>query len=99
MKSNILSIRPKLGGLPPVTPCRRVVRRLLKGLSQCLVWLCTHPEVHGLENFPKQGPVLIVINHLGDADAVLGLANAPAPSLLSRRLAIFSDSIPTPTSW
>ncbi|MBU2026958.1 MAG: lysophospholipid acyltransferase family protein [Pseudomonadota bacterium] len=46
-------------------------------LSQFLVWLCTHPDVRGLENFPKQGPVLIVINHLGDADAVLGLAYAP----------------------
>ena len=46
-------------------------------MSQFLVWLCTHPEVRGLENFPKQGPVLIVINDLGDADAVLGLAYAP----------------------
>ena len=53
------------------------MRRLLKVLSQFLVWLCTRPEVHGLENFPKQGPVLIVINHLGDVDAFLGLAIAP----------------------
>ena len=46
-------------------------------LSQFLVWLCTHPQVSGLEYFPKQGPVLIVINHLGDVDAILGLAYAP----------------------
>ena len=77
MKSNILSIRAELIGLPPITPSRRVVRRLLKGLSQFLAWLCTHPEVFGLENIPKRGPVLIVINHLGDADALLGLAYAP----------------------
>jgi 1-acyl-sn-glycerol-3-phosphate acyltransferase len=77
VKNNTLSIRAELLGLPPLTPWRRVVRRLLKALSQFLVWLCTHPEVRGLENFPKQGPVLIVVNHLGDVDAVLGLAVAP----------------------
>ncbi len=77
MKSNTLSIRTELGGLPPLPPWRHVVRRMLKVLSQFLVWLCTHSEVRGLENFPKQGPVLIVINHLGDADAFLGLACAP----------------------
>ena len=27
--------------------------------------------VSGMENFPKRGPALIVINHLGDADVVL----------------------------
>ena len=77
VKSNPLSIRAELGGLPPLTPWRRVVRRLLKVLSQLLVWLCTRAEIRGLENFPKQGPVLIVINHLGDIDAFLGLADSP----------------------
>ena len=77
MKSNPSSIRAELGGLPPLPPWRRVVRRLLKVLSQFLVWLCTRHEVYGRENFPKQGPVLIVINHLGDIDAFLGLAVAP----------------------
>jgi 1-acyl-sn-glycerol-3-phosphate acyltransferase len=33
--------------------------------------------VTGLENFPKKGPALIVINHLGDADAVLLAASIP----------------------
>lgn len=77
MKNNILSFRTELGRLPPLPPWRRVARRLLKVLSQFLVWLCTRPEVRGLENFPKKGPVLIVVNHLGDADAFLGLACAP----------------------
>ena len=35
------------------------------------------PTVSGLENFPKRGPALIVINHLGDADAVLLAASIP----------------------
>jgi 1-acyl-sn-glycerol-3-phosphate acyltransferase len=77
VKSNPSTIRAELGGLPPLPPWRRVVRRLLKALSQFLVWLCTRHEVYGRENFPKQGPVLIVINHLGDIDAFLGLAVAP----------------------
>ena len=33
--------------------------------------------IRGLENFPKQGPAIIVINHLGDADAVLVGASIP----------------------
>src|SRR5262249_32274619 len=34
--------------------------------------------VTGMENFPKQGPALVVINHLGDADAVLLAASIPS---------------------
>jgi len=33
--------------------------------------------ITGLENFPEQGPALIVFNHLGDADTVLMLATFP----------------------
>lgn len=35
------------------------------------------PTVNGLENFPKHGPALVVINHLGDADVVLLAATIP----------------------
>lgn len=37
-----------------------------------------HKTVRGLENFPKKGPALIVINHLGDADVVLLMSCVPA---------------------
>jgi 1-acyl-sn-glycerol-3-phosphate acyltransferase len=33
--------------------------------------------IRGMENFPRHGPALIVINHLGDADAVLLGASIP----------------------
>jgi len=33
--------------------------------------------IRGIENFPRQGPALVVINHLGDADAVLLAAAIP----------------------
>lgn len=35
--------------------------------------------VKGMENFPKKGPALIIINHLGDADAVLTGSCIPYP--------------------
>jgi 1-acyl-sn-glycerol-3-phosphate acyltransferase len=34
-------------------------------------------KVSGVKNFPKRGPALVVINHLGDADAVLLSASIP----------------------
>jgi 1-acyl-sn-glycerol-3-phosphate acyltransferase len=34
-------------------------------------------RVEGVENFPDQGPALIVGNHLGDADVIVGMAIAP----------------------
>lgn len=37
----------------------------------------TRPTVTGLDNFPKKGPALVVINHLGDADVVLVGAYTP----------------------
>ena len=36
-------------------------------------------KVSGMENFPKKGPALVLINHLGDADAVLLGASIPFP--------------------
>ena len=47
VKNNTLSIRAELIGLPPLPSWRRIVRRLLKVLSQFLVWLCTHHCWHG----------------------------------------------------
>jgi 1-acyl-sn-glycerol-3-phosphate acyltransferase len=48
-----------------------------RGLAKFLIVLFTRAKIHGLENFPKRGPALIVINHLGDADAILLAAAVP----------------------
>jgi len=56
---------------------RRVFRMFARGLTKLLTFLVLDARVIGLENFPKQGPALIVFNHLGDADAVLMLAALP----------------------
>jgi 1-acyl-sn-glycerol-3-phosphate acyltransferase len=42
-----------------------------------LVFLWTRTELIGLENIPQKGPGLLVSNHLGDADMILGFSYAP----------------------
>ena len=69
--------RPDLVKLPKLTFTRRLFRVFARGLAQTVVFVTMKPTVRGLENFPKRGPALIVINHLGDADAVLLAASIP----------------------
>jgi len=69
--------RPELVKLPRLTPARRLFRICAYGLARLLVFVTMQPTVRGVENFPKRGPALIVINHLGDADAVLLAASIP----------------------
>ncbi|MBU2610083.1 MAG: 1-acyl-sn-glycerol-3-phosphate acyltransferase [Chloroflexi bacterium] len=77
--------RPELTRLPHLTWGRRLFRGFIRALARSLVFACTKSTVRGLENFPKKGPALVVINHLGDADGVLGLAFWPAfPDALAK---------------
>ena len=69
--------RPDLVALPPLTLARRLFRLFMYGLTKLVVWATVRLQVSGLENFPKHGPALIVINHLGDADVVLLFAALP----------------------
>ena len=69
--------RPDLTRLPALTRGRRLFRRFLQLLCRVVVFVCTKATIHGLENYPRRGPALIVINHLGDPDAVLALAALP----------------------
>ena len=57
--------------MPRLTLARRIFRLFARGGCKLLVFLTMRASVRGLENFPKKGPALLVINHLGDADAVL----------------------------
>ncbi|HJR79744.1 MAG TPA: lysophospholipid acyltransferase family protein [Anaerolineales bacterium] len=69
--------RPDLVVLPRLTPARQMFRTFARVLTKLLTFLTMRPTVKGLENFPKQGPAIVVINHLGDADAVLMMATLP----------------------
>ena len=72
-------VRPEITKLPELTPGRKIVRMLWRAVARFLARVLTRVELKGLENFPTEGGVLVVTNHLGDADFVLGLAFSPRP--------------------
>jgi len=71
--------RPELIRLPKVTWLRKIFRWVLK----YLIWIISHIllkiRLQGGQYLPTKGPVLMVSNHLGDADGVVGLALAKVP--------------------
>ena len=67
--------------LPRLVWWRKNARWLIKWISQIVVLICLRLEKYGLENFPKQGPALIVGNHLGDADFIVGIAISPVDNV------------------
>lgn len=69
--------RPDLVELPKLTFARRVFRFFGRGLAKLATFYMMSATVRGMENFPKRGPALVVINHLGDADVVLLAAVIP----------------------
>jgi 1-acyl-sn-glycerol-3-phosphate acyltransferase len=69
--------RPELTRLPCLHWARRCFRAFARGLCRVVIALCTRRMVEGLENFPRHGPALVVINHLGDADAPLLVGSLP----------------------
>ncbi len=69
--------RPEITRLPALPLWRRLGRTLLRWVAWLLLKTLTRPSVRGLENFPRQGPALITVNHLGDLDALACLAFFP----------------------
>ncbi len=66
--------RPEITRLPEHNWQRRIVRGIFRSICRLLVWLFLDMKAYGLERIPDKGPVLIVTNHLGDADFVVGIA-------------------------
>ena len=69
--------RPDLVALPRLTLGRRCFRQFTRLVMKILKLLFLDATVTGMENFPKKGPAVVAINHLGDADAVLLGASFP----------------------
>ncbi len=69
--------RPELVALPRLTLARRFFRQVARLIMKFLIFTLTRATVTGMEHFPKKGPAVVVINHLGDADAVLLGASIP----------------------
>lgn len=69
--------RPELTRLPRLHWRRRWFRVFARGLCRLVITVCTRRTVEGLEDFPREGPALVVINHLGDADGPLLVSSVP----------------------
>jgi 1-acyl-sn-glycerol-3-phosphate acyltransferase len=70
--------RPELTRLPRLHSARRCYRAYWRGVCNLLITVLTKRNVEGLENFPRKGPALVVVNHLGDADGPLLVSSLPA---------------------
>ena len=71
--------RSELTRLPRLHLRRRIFRGFARWLCWTVIKVCTKRTVEGLENFPREGPALVVINHLGDADTPLLVGSVPTP--------------------
>jgi 1-acyl-sn-glycerol-3-phosphate acyltransferase len=71
--------RPELTRLAPLTRARRAFRKFSHGLIKLVVRTLLNVSVEGIENFPSHGPLLIVINHLGDSDVPALISKMPFP--------------------
>ncbi len=77
--------RPELTRLPELTEHRLRVRARWRKAARFLLRCLTRTEVVGLENFPTEGPALVVTNHLGDADVMVGVAYFPVlPDVIAK---------------
>jgi 1-acyl-sn-glycerol-3-phosphate acyltransferase len=81
--------RPELTRLPPLSRRREIVRWLLKALAWIVTRLCIKTIVIGYEYLPREGPMLLVTNHLGDADGIVGLAITKAPFDLMGKIELY----------
>jgi 1-acyl-sn-glycerol-3-phosphate acyltransferase len=71
--------KPELVRLPQMTRSRRLFRSLAHGLIKLVAKICLKVTVTGMENFPQQGPLLVVINHIGDSDVPALISTFPSP--------------------
>ena len=71
--------KPDLVRLPKMTRARRIFRKFAHGLIKLVTKICLNVTVEGMENFPAQGPALVVINHLGDSDVLALISTLPIP--------------------
>lgn len=58
---------------------RRPIRVFLQWLAKAVFWLLTDLEIEGQENFPEEGPLLVVGNHFSMVDIAAFVRAAPYP--------------------
>lgn len=75
--------------LPDRSRGQMLFRTMIRWLVRFLVFLFVRLKVEGIEKFPRQGPSLVVINHLGDADVVIGIACWPTATDTFAKMELF----------
>ena len=84
------AINPPQADNPPVlTPGRRRFRRFVRAALRLLVWLFIDLQVNSPENLPPYKPAVVVANHLGDADVVVGVAYSPYEVEIMAKAALY----------
>jgi 1-acyl-sn-glycerol-3-phosphate acyltransferase len=73
-------IRPEITFLPRLSLRRRIFRRLVLLLARLIGWLLLDVRVSGRQHVPRRGPLLVVSNHLGDADLIAGWTFSLTPA-------------------
>jgi len=92
--------RPELTRLPRLHWARRLFRGFSRWLCRTTITVCTKHTVEGLENFPRKGPALVVINHLGDADAPLLVGSVPASLDAMGKIELYDHpTVGKPMDW
>lgn len=69
--------KPELVRLPELTAERLAFRRFSHRFLKFIARTCLHITTEGMENLPASGPLMIVINHLGNADIPGLIASLP----------------------
>jgi len=69
--------KPELVRLPKLTRTRLAFRKFAHGLVKFVARVCLRVTSEGMENIPTDRPLLIVINHLGDADVPALISSLP----------------------
>jgi 1-acyl-sn-glycerol-3-phosphate acyltransferase len=60
-------------------PRRVLVRSVLRALGRLLLRVFARPEINGLENLPKDGPLILVGNHVALIEALMMVLYVPWP--------------------
>jgi 1-acyl-sn-glycerol-3-phosphate acyltransferase len=58
---------------------RRPLRQFMRWLSKLAFWLLTDLTIEGEDNFPEQGPLIVVGNHFSFVDPAAFVRVSPAP--------------------
>ncbi len=76
-----------------------LMRRLLNAIVRLLARILLHVQVTGLEHVPKDGALMIMINHINFIDGPLVLGLIPRDSIAMTKAETFRMPLLAPLAW